>query len=75
MGKTLVGVLIDRFGKDIPVLKVDEEHFDTVVEAAISPQFFGWIASLGTGVHITAPAEVKEAIKKFAEALCDVYSK
>ena len=70
---SMVGVLIDRFGKDIPVLKVDDDHFDAIVEAAISPQFFGWIASLGPGIRIIGPAQVEEAMKDFAESLWNNY--
>jgi len=71
---SMIGVLIDRFGKDIPVLKVDDEHFDAAVEAAISPQFFGWIASLGSGIQITGPKEVKESMQEFAKKLREIYS-
>ena len=70
---SMIGVLIDRFGKDIPVLKVDDEHFDAAVEAAISPQFFGWIASLGSGIQITGPKEVKESMQEFAMKLHEIY--
>lgn len=69
----MIGVLIDRFGKDIPVIKKDTEHFETSVEAVISPQFFGWIASLGSGIRITAPKEIVDKMKKFAEDLWRSY--
>ena len=70
---SMVGVIIDRFGKDIPVIKVDEEHFDAVVEAAISPQFFGWIASLGSRIRITKPDSVKRSMQDFARELWNMY--
>ena len=70
---SMVGVLIDRFGKDIPIIKVDDDHFDAIVEAAISPQFFGWIASLGTGVRIIGPEQVENAMKEFAKSLWKNY--
>lgn len=70
-----VGILIDRFGKDIPIMKIDDEHFETVVEAAISPQFFGWIASLGTGIQIIGPQNVRKDMKAFAKNLWSTYSK
>ena len=72
---TMVGVLIDRFGKDIPIIKVDEDHFETVVEAAISPQFFGWIASLGSGIHIIGPENVRDGMKNFANELWSIYGR
>ena len=46
-----IGVVIDRFGTDIPVIKTDSEHFETSVTVKISPQFFGWLASLGQALN------------------------
>lgn len=43
----LVGVVLDRFGRDIMIHRKDPEHFKTLVRVNISDQFFGWIASLG----------------------------
>ena len=70
---SMVGVIIDRFGKDIPIRKTDSEHFETVVEAVVSPQFYGWIASLGPGVRITGPKEVTEGMRKFSRSLWETY--
>ncbi len=70
---SLVGVLIDRFGKDIPIIKADDDHFDAIVEAAISPQFLGWIASLGPGIRITGPEQVERAMKEFVKELWNNY--
>ncbi len=57
----MVGVLLDRFGKDIiisPSKKIGWS--ETSVDVAISDQFFGWIFSLGTSVKIAGPEEVVE---------------
>ena len=70
---SMIGVIIDRFGKDIPVMKKDADHFETVVEAAISPQFFGWIASLGAGIRIKGPAQVRKQMQEFVQNLADIY--
>lgn len=63
----MCGVFIDRFGKDISIRKVDEEHSEIHVMVNVSPQFFGWIFSLGKGVKVTGPEEVVEEIKKQAK--------
>ncbi|MCM1106742.1 MAG: WYL domain-containing protein [Blautia sp.] len=36
---TLTGIIIDRFGRDIPFSKVDEEHFKVTVNVAVSGLF------------------------------------
>ena len=60
----LVGVIIDRFGKDITIRKVDDEHSETRVSVVVSDMFFGWIFGVGTGLKIVGPEDVKEEFKK-----------
>ena len=59
-----VGILIDRFGKDIPIITVDNEHIKTVVDVIVSIQFFGWVMSLGGGVKIVSPNHVVRQMKR-----------
>ena len=70
----LIGILIDRFGKDIPVVKKDAEHFLCYVDVAVSPQFYGWVASIGGGIRITAPQNVVDEMRDFAQELCRQYA-
>ena len=60
-----VGIFIDRFGKDIPITRVDDDHFETATDIQISPQFYGWLFGLGRGIRITSPTFVIEGMKKF----------
>lgn len=69
----MVGVIIDRFGKDIPIRKIDETHFETVIEAAVSPQFLGWIASLSPGLKIAGPPSVLQEMQDFVRQLSSIY--
>ncbi len=63
--ENMVGVFIDRFGKDILIAKADKEGFyKTFVEVAVSKQFFGWIFALGSDVKIVGPDEVVKDYKK-----------
>ena len=54
----LAGVMIDRFGQDATMRKIDEEHFSLRAEVAVSPQFFGWITGFGPAVKIQKPEGV-----------------
>ena len=65
----MMGAVMDRFGRDIVPMKVDNNHFRVVVSVAVSQQFFGWIFSLGKAVRIAGPESVKEQMKK---ALADI---
>ena len=63
----LCGIFIDRFGKDISFRTVDDEHSEFSVDVNVSPQFFGWIFSLGKDVRLTGPDHVVADMKKYAE--------
>ena len=63
----LVGVVLDRFGRDIMIHRKDPEHFKTLVRVNISDQFFGWIASLAPDAVIASPDEVRDKYREFLE--------
>ena len=69
----MVGILIDRFGKDIPIQPVDAEHFRTSVVVAVSSQFLGWIMALGDGVRITGPDKVVDRMKEEIRRISQMY--
>ena len=72
--KYLVGVLIDRFGKDIAIIPKDECHFIAHVNVAVSRHFLGWIFSLGRDIRITAPEFLVEQMKEEAKRLSEQYN-
>ena len=63
----MCGVFIDRFGKDITFHHVDDDHSELMADVNVSPQFFGWIFSLGKDVKVTGPQEVVEQMQKAAD--------
>ena len=69
----MVGILIDRFGKDIPIRPVDESHFRTAAVVAVSDQFFGWIMALDKGVKIVGPEKVVKRMQEKIRLLNKVY--
>ncbi len=68
-----IGVVLDRFGKDIPVRKRDEEHFSVRVKVALSGQFYGWVTGLGKGAKITAPEDVAKGYRSYIENILAQY--
>lgn len=71
----LVGVLIDRFGKDISIRKsVEEGWSETSVDVAISDQFFGWLFALSDGVIIASPEDVKDRYRQELLKITERYS-
>lgn len=70
----LVGVFLDRFGKDIPISDAEEPGWsETRVTVAVSDQFLGWIFALGTDVKILGPKEVADQLETEAKAIVKMY--
>ena len=70
---SFAGIMIDRFGKDVPLIKVDAEHFKISVDVAVSGLFLGWIIGLGDGVRITGPEYVVDMMRQEAARLLETY--
>ena len=56
--KSLVGVVIDRFGQDTMIIPDGEEHFIFSMDIAVSPLFLGWLAGFGNRAKILSPQSV-----------------
>ncbi len=70
----MVGVLLDRFGKDISIRKSATNGWsETNVDVAVSDQFFGWIFALGGSVVIAGPDEVRMRFKEELEKVMELY--
>lgn len=70
----MAGVIIDRFGKDVRILKADEEHFRAKVKVAASKHFIHWIMALGDDVKITGPDKLVDKVKAEAKRIVEQYS-
>ena len=68
-----VGVVIDRFGRDVAMKPDGEEHFIARVEVAVSEQFYGWITGLGRDVEIISPDSVVEGYRNLLKDLEQKY--
>ncbi len=58
----LANVMIDRFGKDVTVMKDGSDRFRISVNIAPSPIFLGWIISFGDEVNIVSPRHIVEKL-------------
>lgn len=74
-GNELVGVVFDRFGTDVRIIKADEEHFICTVKVAVSPHFLSWIFSFGKRAKILSPDYVVEDMYALIREAYDNYEK
>ncbi len=61
----LIGVVIDRFGKDVDVMPAGEGFFKCRARIAVSSQFFGWMAGIGKEAYIVSPQSVKDSYRNW----------
>ena len=65
--------MIDRFGKDVRMLKVDDDHVRVSVKVAASSHFIHWVMALGDGARISAPKSLVEEVQKEIKRLSEQY--
>lgn len=64
--RSLINVVIDRFGKDVMMIPDGDNHFNFTVKVAVSPMFLSWVIGFGCKAQILYPQSVVDACK----ALC-----
>ena len=67
-----VGALIDRFGKDITILK-NGDILTVYATVQISPRFFGWVMGFGNEIRIVSPEPVVKKMKEMIASIAGNY--
>ena len=60
--KSLINVVIDRFGKDTMLIPDGPEHFNFTVRVAVSPMFLSWVMGFGSKAKILYPQSVADEL-------------
>lgn len=68
---SLVGVVLDRFGKDVSLQRLSEDRFAVHVKVMVSRQFYGWLAGIGKEVRVMAPQSVKESYLSYLREILE----
>lgn len=69
----LAGAVVDRFGRDVMLVRDGEEHFTVTVEVAVSPQFFAWVFGFGTEAEILSPGALRREAAASIRAIAEIY--
>lgn len=67
----LIGVVLDRFGKEADIRPMEEDKFRIRARVAVSGQFFGWLTGIGKEVEIVSPARVKEKYHNYLREILE----
>ena len=71
--KSMTGVIIDRFGKEVALRVFDDEHILVRANIEVSAQFFGWLSGLSGKVKIYGPKEVVTEYKEYLQDILNGY--
>ncbi len=63
-----IGIIYDRFGRDVFVIQRGDNSFSVTVKVAVSPQFYSWVFGLGDLLTIEGPSDI-------ADDYCDMCEK
>jgi len=56
---SLIGVVADRFGREVFLSPDGDSHFTVTTKVAVSPQFLSWVFSFGSQAQILSPEPVR----------------
>ena len=63
----LIGVVLDRFGKEVDIRPMTDRIFRIRAKVAVSGQFFGWLAGIGREAVVINPVSVRNQYQKWLE--------
>lgn len=70
----LVGVVLDRFGREISLRRGGEGLLLARVDVVVSDQFYGWLAGLGSRIRIAGPSWVREGYSHRLREILEGYA-
>jgi len=56
----LIGPVLDKFGEDTKMTRIDDHTVETTVPVRIAPTFWGWLFQFGGKMRIVGPEALKE---------------
>ncbi len=71
--RSLINVVMDRFGRDTMLIPDGEEHFVFTVNVAVSPMFLSWVIGFGAKAKVLYPQSVIDACKAMCQEALSQY--
>lgn len=72
--ESMIGIVLDRFGREISIRKLEEGVASVKIRVAVSMQFYGWLTGLGREVRILTPEYVKKGYADYLGEIIRNYS-
>ncbi len=71
----LVGVVMDRFGRDVFISEARDGKFTAHLKVAVSPAFLSWVFQFGKKAKIISPPSVAQKLVQMAQEVAERYEK
>ena len=71
--KDMVGVVLDRLGRDVMLIPDGDEHFTVRTDVVVSPQFFAWVFGFAGKAKILEPEHVVKAMQAQLDKVKEQY--
>ena len=63
----LIGVVMDRFGKEADIRPMENGVFRVRAKVAVSGQFYGWLTGIGAEAKIISPKNIRAEYKDWLQ--------
>ncbi|ASK61996.1 WYL domain-containing protein [Virgibacillus phasianinus] len=70
----LVNVVLDRFGKEADIKKIDGDHFVLTTKAKLSSGLINWILTWGNQAKVLSPDYLVDQVKEKIKQMQEVYA-
>ncbi len=71
--RSLINVVVDRFGQDTMLIPDGDEHFVFTVDVAVSPMFLSWVIGFGSKAKILHPQSVIDSCRRLCLEAMEQY--
>ena len=72
---SLIGVVADRFGREVFLSPDGDSHFTVTTKVAVSPQFLSWVFSFGRQAELLSPQPVRQQFLALLHETKEAYHK
>lgn len=69
----LAGVILDRFGEEVNMIKESEEYFTVRLDVSLSPVFISWLMGFGAKIQVLSPQRLVDEITSFSKDILKLY--
>ena len=66
---SLINTMIDRFGKDVSMFPLDDDHVRIIAKIKSAGTFFGWLAQFGDKIRIASPENLRKEYLAFLKTI------